>query len=241
MSGENARRMPPRAVPVAMAAIVGVLYATGSLLGVVMSPLVMMLAEHIAQRTGPFIVAATAFQSYAFSGSDLDIVDVVAVPHRFKQRIGKTERENILDGFFTKIMVYTIDLLFSKFTGQQLIQFMRTLQVMTKWLLYYDAGTMLVGAKLQLTQAGGNIGHQLRRYGQVKYYVRMYAPLFFLLFYKIGDLVVGSRIFRIHLQVRYVTAEIFPVPVLFALATGKFTDPFQQVLMIFFVTVRATA
>ncbi|MEU9023552.1 EAL domain-containing protein [Actinomadura sp. NPDC048394] len=33
MSGENARRMPPRAVPVAMAAIVGVLYAAGSLLG----------------------------------------------------------------------------------------------------------------------------------------------------------------------------------------------------------------
>lgn len=33
MSGENARRLPPRALPVAMAAIVGVLYATGSLLG----------------------------------------------------------------------------------------------------------------------------------------------------------------------------------------------------------------
>ncbi|RKS75101.1 PAS domain S-box-containing protein/diguanylate cyclase (GGDEF)-like protein [Actinomadura pelletieri DSM 43383] len=33
MSGENARRVPPRALPVAMAAVVGVLYATGSLLG----------------------------------------------------------------------------------------------------------------------------------------------------------------------------------------------------------------
>ncbi|QXJ24801.1 EAL domain-containing protein [Actinomadura graeca] len=33
MSGEYARRMPPRALPVALAAIVGVLYATGSLLG----------------------------------------------------------------------------------------------------------------------------------------------------------------------------------------------------------------
>ncbi|GAA4228577.1 EAL domain-containing protein [Actinomadura meridiana] len=33
MSGENARRVPPRVLPVAMAAVVGVLYATGSLLG----------------------------------------------------------------------------------------------------------------------------------------------------------------------------------------------------------------
>lgn len=33
MSGEYARRVPPRALPVAMAAVVGVLYATGSLLG----------------------------------------------------------------------------------------------------------------------------------------------------------------------------------------------------------------
>ncbi|WP_131738614.1 putative bifunctional diguanylate cyclase/phosphodiesterase [Actinomadura roseirufa] len=33
MSGENARRRPPRALAVAMAAVVGVLYATGSLLG----------------------------------------------------------------------------------------------------------------------------------------------------------------------------------------------------------------
>ncbi|MFI0485188.1 putative bifunctional diguanylate cyclase/phosphodiesterase [Actinomadura sp. 9N215] len=33
MSGDNARRVPPRALPVAMAAVVGVLYATGSLLG----------------------------------------------------------------------------------------------------------------------------------------------------------------------------------------------------------------
>ncbi|MEU5996044.1 EAL domain-containing protein [Spirillospora sp. NPDC047418] len=33
MSGDYARRIPPRALPVAMAAVVGVLYATGSLLG----------------------------------------------------------------------------------------------------------------------------------------------------------------------------------------------------------------
>ena len=33
MSGDNARRLPPPALPVAMAAVVGVLYATGSLLG----------------------------------------------------------------------------------------------------------------------------------------------------------------------------------------------------------------
>ncbi|TDD94053.1 putative bifunctional diguanylate cyclase/phosphodiesterase [Actinomadura rubrisoli] len=33
MSGENARRMPPRPLPVATAAVVGVLYAVGSLLG----------------------------------------------------------------------------------------------------------------------------------------------------------------------------------------------------------------
>ncbi|MDL4771752.1 MULTISPECIES: putative bifunctional diguanylate cyclase/phosphodiesterase [Thermomonosporaceae] len=33
MSGENARRLPPRAVPVGMVAVVGVLYALGSLLG----------------------------------------------------------------------------------------------------------------------------------------------------------------------------------------------------------------
>ncbi|XRQ03910.1 putative bifunctional diguanylate cyclase/phosphodiesterase [Actinomadura welshii] len=33
MSGDYARRFPPRALPVAMAAVVGVLYATGSLLG----------------------------------------------------------------------------------------------------------------------------------------------------------------------------------------------------------------
>ncbi len=42
---------------------------------------------------------------------DLDVIDIVAVPQRLENRVGKTEDEDILDGLFAQVVVDAVDLI----------------------------------------------------------------------------------------------------------------------------------
>jgi hypothetical protein len=56
--------------------------------------------HHIADCPRLVIIAAAVTHTQAFGHGDLDMVDIVAVPDRFKDAIGKAKDQNILHGLF---------------------------------------------------------------------------------------------------------------------------------------------
>jgi hypothetical protein len=50
-----------------------------------------MVRHHIAQCTDLFIEATAALDTYGFRRCDLDVIDMVAVPERLEDAIGKAQ------------------------------------------------------------------------------------------------------------------------------------------------------
>src|SRR6185312_6788875 len=89
-----------------------------------------MVLYHIAERSGCFVIISTVFNAQLFRYGYLNAVDIVAVPGRFEECIGKPEGENILYGFLTQIMVDTVNLALIKDGMQQIIQMFGAVEVM---------------------------------------------------------------------------------------------------------------
>src|SRR5688572_13266285 len=47
-----------------------------------------------------------------FGNGDLNVINIIPIPERLKDRVGKTRDQNILHSLFAEIMVNTIDLVF---------------------------------------------------------------------------------------------------------------------------------
>ena len=80
----------------------------------------------------------------SFGRSDLNVVNIIFIPDRFKQGIGKTKGQNILHRFFAEVMIDAEDLLFCKDVGQQFIHLAGAFQVVAKWLFNNNAGSFYI-------------------------------------------------------------------------------------------------
>src|SRR5690606_22616611 len=98
-----------------------------------------MVLYHISQSTRSLIIPAPVFYTYSFGCGNLYMVDIVTIPYRFEQGIGKTKCQNVLYGFLPQIMIDAINLTFIKHICEQLVEFLRALQIMSERLLYYNA------------------------------------------------------------------------------------------------------
>lgn len=72
---------------------------------------------------------------WAASGTNLDIVDVVAVPCRIEKLVAKPQNQDVLDHLLTEVVVDTEDLLLFPVGVQSLLQVARALKVLTERLL----------------------------------------------------------------------------------------------------------
>ena len=106
-----------------------------------------MILDHIAQRAGAFVVAAPPFQPDGFGGRDLDVFDVTPVPDWLEQRVGETERQNILHGFFAEVMVDAVNLRFGKQPAEQGVEFLRRFEVVPERLLDHDSDVRFVATE----------------------------------------------------------------------------------------------
>jgi len=69
-----------------------------------------VILDDVAQRAGFVIVAAARADADCLRDGDLDVIDVVAVPQRLKDRVGEPEHSDILDGLFAKIVIDAVNL-----------------------------------------------------------------------------------------------------------------------------------
>ncbi len=82
-----------------------------------------MVLDDVAEGSCFFIEGPAAFHAEGFGGGDLDLFDVVAVPHGLEDAVGEAEDKDVLNGFFTEVVVDTEDLAFGEYGVDLFVQF----------------------------------------------------------------------------------------------------------------------
>ena len=119
-----------------------------------------MVLHHVAHGTGLVIIAAAPAHTHGFGHGDLHTVDMLGVPQRLEQDIGKAHRHKVLDGFLAQIMVDPVDLAFFEMRGQHGVQHLGRGEVTPERLLYHDAAVL--GGDPMLVQAFCQVSEQRR-------------------------------------------------------------------------------
>ncbi len=95
-----------------------------------------MALQHVADHTSLIVVATASFNPDRFRGRDLDMVDIVAIPERFKDTVNETQHKEVLNRLLAQVMIDAIDLLLGKYLVDILIQLLRRLEIPSERLLY---------------------------------------------------------------------------------------------------------
>ena len=103
-----------------------------------------MIGNHVAQGAGSFVKAAAMFHAHSFGGGDLHVVHVIAIPQRLDNVVGKTEHHQVLNGFFSQVMIDAVNLIFREHLLEVLVELFRRFQVMAERFLDNDARPMPV-------------------------------------------------------------------------------------------------
>ena len=98
-----------------------------------------MILHHIPQRTCRFIAPASLLDTQIFYGCNFYVVNIVTIPERFEDTVGKTESQYILGCFLTEKMVDTVNLMLIEYRGIRFIQFKCRLEIIAERFLNDDA------------------------------------------------------------------------------------------------------
>jgi hypothetical protein len=139
-----------------------------------------VILHHVAQCTGPIVIAAAMFHADLFGNSDGHVVHITPVPDGLEQRVGKTECQDVLHRLFAQVMVDAEDLGFLKAAGEYAVQRPRRLQVIPDRFLDNDSRPFRVGGQAGLVEETGDYAKQRRRRGHVENALCFGAPLLLL-------------------------------------------------------------
>jgi hypothetical protein len=70
-----------------------------------------VILEHVPQAAGFFVVTAPVLHAERLGGGDLHVVDVVPVPDRLDDRVGESERQDVLNGVLSEVVIDSVNLL----------------------------------------------------------------------------------------------------------------------------------
>ena len=123
-----------------------------------------VILDDVANDARLLVELAAALDPELLGHGDLDVLDVVAIPHRLEKRVREAEVEDVLDGFLAEVVIDAEDAVFRKRVVQHRVQLARRLEVPAEWLLDDDA--CLLGAS-GLRQQLDDGGEHAWRNGQV--------------------------------------------------------------------------
>ena len=102
-----------------------------------------MVLYHIAHCARLVIIPPAPANTNCFSNGDLNVINELRIPKRFKQHIAKSHSHQVLNRFFTQVVVDAIHLIFAEVFGQGRIQGTRGLQILAKGFFNNDAAVTL--------------------------------------------------------------------------------------------------
>ena len=98
-----------------------------------------MVGHHVAQRAGLFVERAAAFDAQRLGGRDLDVLNVIAVPHRLEHGVAEAEHHDVLHRLFAEVVIDAIDRVLVEDVGDDFVQLLRAFQIAAERLLQDDA------------------------------------------------------------------------------------------------------
>jgi len=107
------------------------------------------------------IITAPVLYPQGFRNGNLYMINIVAIPNRFKDGVGKPEHEDILNGFLTEIMIDAVDSGLFKTMSDRLVEGNRGCQIPAERFFHHQArvpGALRGGTIRQvgLAQVPGN-------------------------------------------------------------------------------------
>src|SRR5262245_13461956 len=91
-----------------------------------------MVRHHVAQCPNLFVEATATLDTYSFGCCDLNMVDMVTVPERLEDAIGKAQDQDILDRFFAEEVIDPIDLVFSQHLEDLCVEGLRRRKIVSE-------------------------------------------------------------------------------------------------------------
>src|ERR1035438_5988309 len=88
-----------------------------------------MVLHHVAERAGMIVIAAAVLNAHRLCNGDRHVVYVATIPYRLEERVGETERQDVLHCFLAEIVVDPEDLRLLEAGCQNGIQGARRIQV----------------------------------------------------------------------------------------------------------------
>jgi len=102
------------------------------------------------------------FGSDGFCCRDLNMVNIIPVPQRFKQALAKRSARIFCTSLFRGNGLYGRSV-FIEHRHEQFIQLVCACQIMTKWFFNHNAGAGFISANISLTSFFGDVRHKLWR------------------------------------------------------------------------------
>ncbi len=103
-----------------------------------------MIGDHVAQRPGGFVKTAAMLDAHGLRGGDLHVIDVVAIPERLDDVVGKAEHHQVLHRLFAEVVVDAVNLFLRQDLLQVLVKLARRVQIVSKGFLHDHPGPVIV-------------------------------------------------------------------------------------------------
>ena len=143
-----------------------------------------VVLQHVAQGARLVVIIGTRLDAGLLADRDLHVVHEIAVPQRLDHQVRKTEYQQVLYALLGEVMVDAVDLLLVEMAVQQLIEPLRTFDVVAERLLHdnaMQAAWTIQSDRRQITDDGAEVvGFD----GKIKSDVRAHTGLWFAQFFQ---------------------------------------------------------
>ncbi len=195
-----------------------------------------MVLDHVPDHARLFVVAAAPLDADRLGVGDLDVVDVLAVPHRLEDAVGEAEDEEVLDGLLAEVVVDAEDLRLFEVPENLLVQLARALKTRPEGLLDDDAHPALVLLRQPgLAQLLDGLGVELRRDREVEEAVAPGAVLRVNSFEPLAEFGVALRVLDVRGEELEPGGERAPDLLVHGLRLGELDDRGLHLLAELFV------
>ncbi|CWP35380.1 Uncharacterised protein [Neisseria meningitidis] len=124
-----------------------------------------MVLHHIAQRAGNVVKLTALFHTELFGDGQLHAFDIFIVPQRLEHYIGKTQRKQVLQAFFAKVVVDAVNLPFFEITRNIGIDLLGRSQIRTQ--RFFQNYAHIVGIQTDRSKVFTGLREEFGRGGQI--------------------------------------------------------------------------